>query len=352
MPLAVVGVGFLVQVADRRLAHLARKVDEVAIVGDTVVVDPRLEARREGLRVLPGYALPVLLGLGIARHVLEAQLARIRPLEIAKLVLQKQAALAHVHRRERVVAFRSDVPVDRNCGLDAAGRTVRVVGREQPALAPVLQGKGGERRGENGRVEEAQPGTLGLAFLRLVIELDLGRLEQPVVVARPASRVARVLQAVLLLAEELDAARVAMGRQIALQQKSRLLEHAGIVERAVAQARAEETVDADLQPHPAVRVDAAELLVVFQVIAEDGELVLVDLGAAARRDLELADAIDALGIDRHRSLFLRYLCGRGSRSLREHWSRGCQGDHEHRVAVRHRAAGEFFRWCRIFNDTR
>src|SRR5205807_7444642 len=61
-------------------------------------------------------------------------------------------------------------------------------------------------------------------------------------------------QAVLALAEKFDALRAAARLlPLALQEKARALEHARVVERVVLQPRAEEAVDAALQPHAALR---------------------------------------------------------------------------------------------------
>ncbi len=61
--------------------------------------------------------------------------------------------------------------------------------------------------------------------------------------------------------------------------------------------RAEEAVDAALQPHAALAFELAKFAVVAQVLAEDAELAAPDLGRAARRDFEIAHRLDLLRID-------------------------------------------------------
>jgi len=91
-------------------------------------------------------------------------------------------------------------------------------------------------------------------------------------------------------------------RRIAVHEELRLLEHAGIVLRVVAQPRTEEPADAALQPHPAVGFDAAEFLVVAQVFAVDGQVFALELDAAARADFQIGHALDLLRVDRGRAL--------------------------------------------------
>src|SRR5581483_9224790 len=150
---------------------------------------------------------------------------------------------------------------------------------------------------EHGGVEELEPRMRRPPALGVVVELELVGLEPPVVLPRLAGGELGVLEAVLVLAEELQAVRRAARRILPLQEEMRRVEGAGVVERPVAQARAEEPVDAALQARAFVRLYAPELAVVAQHVAEDRELVLLDLRAAARLDLHVAHALEALGVD-------------------------------------------------------
>src|SRR5207237_4865487 len=89
--------------------------------------------------------------------------------------------------------------------------------------------------------------------------------------SRLASGEARVQQAILAAAEELDALGLAARRPLALQQELRLLEDAAVVERVVQQPRTEEAVDTALQAHAALAFDLAKLAVVSQEFAERSE---------------------------------------------------------------------------------
>ena len=91
------------------------------------------------------------------------------------------------------------------------------------------------------------------------------------------------------------------------------------------QPRAEEAVDAALQPHAALALELAELAVVAQELAEDAQFAALDLRGAARRNLEIAHALDLLRVDRGR-IRLRQRIRRGGK---------CEG--ERREARRHAA---------------
>ena len=93
----------------------------------------------------------------VVGQVLELHLAGEVAVEVAPLVLQLDAALRHVHRREGRVVLGRDVPVVRQAELEAARAGLRVVRREDAAAPPVAERKGGPRRGEDRDVEEAQP---------------------------------------------------------------------------------------------------------------------------------------------------------------------------------------------------
>jgi hypothetical protein len=291
-------VAVLLQVADRDLPHLRAEVDEIAIVGHPVVVDVAGQAGPQGVRVLQRRAITLVLQDRVFRHVFQPQIPGVAPVEVAELVLQLETALLHHHRRDRRVVLGRDVPVVRQPHFQAARRVMRVVRREDPAAPAILEREAGKRRRDERVLEEAQPGTLGAALLGLVIELDLLRLQPPVLLARGAGAKAAVLEAVLLLADELHAVGLAVRRQSALHEEAGLLEHARIVERVVEQVRAEDAVHALLHAHAALALDAPEFRVVSQGVAENRKLVALDLGAAVRRELDLADTLDLLGVDR------------------------------------------------------
>ena len=246
------------------------------------------------------------------------------------MVLELETTPRHVDRRERGVALGRDVPVVGNAELEAARAGLRVIRREQPAAAPVLQRKRRVRKGEHRVVEEAQPWTVRLCLVGLVVEIELARFEKPVVLSRLAGREARADQAILALAEKFHALRRAACRlALALQEEPGALEEAGIVERVVIQRRPEEAVDAALQPHAALALQLAELAVVAQELAEHAELAAPDLGRAARADLEIAHAFDLLRVDR------------GRIRLRQRVRCGGKGDGERREARRHAANDRF-----------
>ena len=343
---AVREVGILRQVADRELLHRSAEVGEVAVVGHPVVVDRPDRVARKVVRVLPRNAFARVVELAVVGQVLEPELAGERTLQVAELVLQLVAALRHEHRGERGVVLRRDVPVVGNAELEAARAGLRVVGREQAAAAPVAERERGPGRSEDRGVEEAQPRVARRALLLLEIELDLARLDPPVLLPRPAGGVVRVGQAVALAAEELDALGGAARGAVALEQIARALERAGVVEDVVLQVRAEEAVGAALQAHAAVALGAPGLAVVAQGLAEDRHVVAPDLGVAARAHLEVAHAVDDVGFDHGalrvgiRGLARRArLCG-----LRGRRRRDGQRGREHCEAQRH-GAGELFPWC-------
>jgi hypothetical protein len=182
----------------------------------------------------------------VMRQVLVAQLSGIRPLEVAEMVLQLEAAARHVHRRERGVALRRDIPVVRNAELEAARARLRVVRREKAALAPVFQREAGVREREDRMVEKAKPRMARLSLVGVVVELELARLEKPVVLPGLAGGEARGDQAVLVLAEKFHALGGAARRAVALQEKARAFDEAGVLERVVLEVRPEEAVDAAL----------------------------------------------------------------------------------------------------------
>jgi hypothetical protein len=146
-------------------------------------------------------------------------------------------------------------------------------------------------------IEEAQVRVARLAFVGVVVELELARLEKPVVLSRLAGGEARVEEAVVVWPEKLHALAAAARRPLALQQEPRLVERAGVLERVVLERRPEEAVDAALQAHAAGALELAELAVIAQVVAEHAHLAAPDLRRAARAHLEVAHALDLLRID-------------------------------------------------------
>src|SRR5207244_9733041 len=149
---------------------------------------------------------------------------------------------------------------------------------------------------------------------------------------------ARVLQPESVAAEELQLVGFAASHVLALQEIVRVLELAGVLARVVFEPIAEEAIDAALQPHAAFALRAPELLVEAQLLAEDGHVIAADLGVAARRDLDVAHALEALGVDRGDALLFF-----GSRGLRKRWQRETQC--QQRDAVRHGALRNAYRWC-------
>src|SRR5204863_6724940 len=100
------------------------------------------------------------------------------------------------------------------------------------------------------------------ADLVFAVENQLARLDAPILVARLAAGERAARDAVAALAQELGAlGRDAHRALLALQDEIGLLEHAGVVERVVAQPRPEEAVLPAQHAHAAVGLDAAEFLV-------------------------------------------------------------------------------------------
>ena len=238
----------------------------------------------------------------VVRQVLRVQLALVGLAQVVEGALQLLAALAHEDRRERQVLLGRDVEVERRADLQAAARVLRVVGREKAGLAPVLEREAHRWQREQRGIHQAQAHVARLAFLGPVVELELARLDDPAVLPRPAGGEARLVQPQPVLAEEFDALGAAARRRLAVHEERRLLEHAGIVLRVVAQPRAEEPADAALQAHAAVGFDAAEFLVVAQELAVDRQVLALELDTAARGDLQFGHALDLLGVDRGRAL--------------------------------------------------
>ena len=180
------------------------------------------------------------------------------------------------------------------------------------------------------------------ALVRLVVEVELARLEKPVVLAGLASREARAEELVLALAGEFDLLRAAARRPLALQEELRALEAARVVEQVVIERGTEEAVDAALQAHAALAFHLAEFAVVAQEFAEHAELAMPDLGLAARAHLEIAHALDLLRVDR----------GGIRLVLRQRARCYSQSDRERRQAKQHQALVRFLSDVRIFNDSR
>src|SRR6202008_2495070 len=203
----------------------------------------------------------------------------------------------------------------------------------------------GPGRGEDGGVEEAQPRAARGALLLLEIELDLARLEAPVLLPRPAGGVVRVRPAIAVAAEELDALGAAARGAIALEEIARALERAAVVEDVVLKVRAEETVGAALQAHAAVALGAPGLAVVAQGLAEDRHVVAPDLCVAARAQLEVAHPLDGIGFDRGAVGFRIRAFARRARlcGLRGRRRRDSQRNRERCEAQRH-GTGELFPW--------
>ncbi len=246
----------------------------------------------------PGESGPRAAEHRIVREVLVAQLADVLRLHVAEIALQLEAAPRHVDRRERGVALGGDIPVVGDAEFEAPLARLRVIGREQPAAPPALERKAGARKGEQRVIEEAQPWVVGSPLVGLVVEVELTRLEEPVILAGLASSEARGEQAILALAGKLDALGAAARRPLALQLKLRMLEGARAVEQVVVDRRAEEPVGAALQAYAALALDLAKLPVVAQELAKDADVALPDLGRAACAHLEVAHALDLLRIDR------------------------------------------------------
>jgi hypothetical protein len=249
-------------------------------------------------------------------------------MQIAPQVLQLHAALGHEDRRDGEIALRRDVPVVRHGDLEAALRGLRVDRREHAAAAAVLERKGGDRESEDRHVVEAQARVQGRALLFRVIEVDLGGLQHPVVAPGLAGGEGGVLQAVAVAIEDDDLVGAAARRTLALQEVFRGLDAAAVLQRVVVEARAVEAIEAALQAHAALALHTAELRVEAQHVAEDRGVVAADLGASARRCLEVADAFNAFCIDDGRALPLR-----GGGALRKR----CNGEpqRQQRDAVAH-----------------
>ena len=255
----------------------------------------------------------------VVRHVVEAHFAGIGPVDVAELGFQLLAALGHVSRREREVALRRDVPVERRRHFKAAARIVRIIGREEAGLALVVERERAVGHRQDGGVEELEPAAAHRPARRVVVDLHLGGLEAPVFLARLAGGEGALRHAEAALAEEFQALAVAAhGRILAVHDEIRLLEHAGVVAGVVAQARPEEAVDAAQQAHAAVGLDAAEFLVVAQEFGVHGQLLLLKFHLAARRDFELGHAVDLFGLDPGRCRGLGRLGRRGRRRFGQH----------------------------------
>ena len=271
--------------------------------------------------MLPGEPGAVAPEDRVVRQIFIAQLAGVRPAEVAKVVLQLEATARHPDRRKGRIALGRDVPVIGQAELQAARRGLRVIRREESAATLALERKCRVRKSEQRMVEEAQPRVIGFALIGVVVEIDLARLQHPVVLPGLAGRVARVDEPIAVFAQEFHAVRGTARRRLAVEQEARALEYAGVVERVVLDARPEEAIDAALQPHAAGALELAELAVVAQELAEDGHLAAADLGRAARAHLEVAHALDLLRID-----------GGRFRLLPERASRGGQRDRQRREA--------------------
>src|SRR5207244_11088499 len=96
---------------------------------------------------------------------------------------------------------------------------------------------------------------------------------------------------------------------------------------------------------PATAPAAANRPLVPEAVAQNRKLVARDRGVASCRELDLAHALDVLGIDGHRP-WLACAC-----RLREGWRGSKECERQRREAVPHGASGNALD-VRIFNDTR
>ena len=155
----------------------------------------------------------------------------------AVLRLELLAPLAHVGRGERRVLLRGEVEVEGDGDLRAALRALRDRRREHAAAAAVVEREGEVGRAEDRRAEEPQARAVRGALVVPVVEVELGRLQAPVVAAGLAGREERIAQAVVLAAQELDAPGAAARRELPPDQELGLLERSGVRRRVVVQAR-------------------------------------------------------------------------------------------------------------------
>ena len=195
-----------VDVGDARLARQrrlrrdrdpVREVGEVGVVGHLVQVEVRAEPRdTQLLQVPPDERVARRVRLPVVGQHLRVGLAAVLPAgaaeQVAELSAELQAALAHDARRDRRVVVGREVEVVRQREFDAA-RARRSRGRHQEAaLALVRQRELEPRRVEDRRAEEAHRRVAGGADHALRVEVELRRLQVPVLARRDAGRVAPV----------------------------------------------------------------------------------------------------------------------------------------------------------------
>ncbi len=124
-----------IQMRDRRYAQAAPKVLEILAVGDVTHVDlitpvvgekPPMPEAKEAARLVRHVVAGQVIRVDIARHRLG---------QIAKLVLNLQAAIGYQARRECRVVVRGDIPVERSTRISLPPRlVVPISGVRTPVL--------------------------------------------------------------------------------------------------------------------------------------------------------------------------------------------------------------------------
>ena len=157
-------------------------------------------------------------GLLVRRQELAARFAPVVLPQVAHRRRRLQAALGHVARRNGHVAIRRDVPVVGRLQFQSVGHRAAEGRGQKAGLAPVIERKRQSRHIENLLPQKNQSRVVRLADVTAVVELELADFHEPVVVARPASRVCRVRRPITFRPEKFKAGgtatRAVVGKQV------------------------------------------------------------------------------------------------------------------------------------------
>ena len=132
-------IAFPIQIGLRRGGDLVAQVREVGVVGDALQIQHAGKTVSEILLVLPGIAIARLIFLPVIGQVVATHLALGVGLQIAEICVHQHAALGQQARRNRRIAIRRDVPVERLGVFEAALSRAAEGRRQQSGLATTAQ---------------------------------------------------------------------------------------------------------------------------------------------------------------------------------------------------------------------
>ena len=150
--------------------------------------------------MLEEISVAVAVQLLVPRQVFDARIAAEVRLEIAELGAELQSAPGHRARIKSRVVIGRDVPVVGHGDLGAARVRRAVVRRQETGFTLLVQRKRQVGRVEERVIQEHDARAARDADVAAFVDVELAGADEPVVVARTAGRVVRLLGAILLRA--------------------------------------------------------------------------------------------------------------------------------------------------------